>query len=128
MALIAELTWKTLLVWDLQLSAFHMSNRTKQVNVMVVSRFVLPPDPSSISRWNTYKVPKMMMPADKSTLMMRDFEIIGSFTFRGFRFRTSWSTGSTPDGVGKKYVNLYFVMLFVDSYQATALVVHPLWC
>lgn len=44
------LTWKTLLVCERQLKAFHMSNSTKHVNVMVVSRLVLPPEPSSISR------------------------------------------------------------------------------
>lgn len=69
---------------------------------MVVSRFVLPPDPSSISRWKTYKVPKMISPADSRTLMISDLEIIGSLTFLGFRFRTSWSTGSTPVRMKKK--------------------------
>jgi hypothetical protein len=59
------------------------------VNVIVVSRFVLPPEPSSISLWNTYSVPRMMMAAESITLMMSDFEIIGSLTLRGFRFKTS---------------------------------------
>lgn len=63
---------------------------------MVVSRLVLPPEPSSISRWNTNNVPRIIMPADSRTLTISDFEIIGSLTLRGFCLRTSWSTGSTP--------------------------------
>lgn len=91
-----SLTWKTLFVCERQLSAFHISNSTKHVNVMVVSRLVFPPEPSSISLWNTHSVPKMIIPADNKTLTIKDFEIIGSFTLRGFCLSTSWSTGSTP--------------------------------
>jgi hypothetical protein len=41
----------------------------------------------------------MMMAAESITLMIKDFEIIGSLTLRGLRFKTSWSTGSTPGGL-----------------------------
>lgn len=63
---------------------------------MVVSRFVFPADPSAISRWNTHNVPRMMMLAERRTLMINAFVIIGCFTFLGRCFKTSWSTGSTP--------------------------------
>lgn len=86
-----------LLVCDRQLSALNMSNRTKQVNVMVVSRFVLPADPSAISRWKTHNVPKMIMLADSRTFTISARVIMGCLTFRGLCFSTSWSTGSTPN-------------------------------
>lgn len=87
----------TLLVCERQLSAFHMSNKTKQVNVIVVSRAVRPSDPSAISRWNTQSVPRMIIPADSNTLITNDLEIMAFFTFLGRCLSTSWSTGSTPN-------------------------------
>lgn len=87
---------KILFVCERQLSALNMSNNTKQVNVIVVSRFVLPSEPSDISRWNTHSVPTMMMLADRRTFTMSALVIIGCLTLRGRCRSTSWSTFSTP--------------------------------
>lgn len=85
-----------LLVCERQLSALNISKSTKQVKVMVVSRFVLPADPSAISRWNTHRVPRMIMLAERRTLTINARVIMGCLTFLGRCLSTSWSTGSTP--------------------------------
>lgn len=76
-------TLNILFVCERQLSALNISNKTKHVNVMVVSRLVRPPDPSNISRWNTHNVPKIIMLADSKTLIMTLRVIIGCLTLRG---------------------------------------------
>lgn len=98
---------KILLVCERQLSALNISNSTKQVNVIVVSRFVRPSEPSDISRWNTHNVPNIMMLADSKTLIITDFVIIGCLTFLGRWRSTSSSTASTPsDWAEKKQIHL----------------------
>ena len=55
----------TVLVWEREARALKRSKKTKQVNVMVVSRGVTLP--SCISRQNTHSVPLTIIAAESST-------------------------------------------------------------
>ena len=79
--------WKTDFVEDRQLKALNMSNKTKHVNVIVVSLGVTMLSLNSRTKMNI--VPAMIMAADMRTLMMRCLVIIGSLTSRGGCFKTS---------------------------------------
>lgn len=100
------------LTCDRQLNALNISKKTKQVNVMVVSRGVTmlslicksgvnqqtsPPILSRLtSRTKMKSVPQIIIAADINTFKIRLRVIMGWFTLRGGCLRTSGSTGSTP--------------------------------
>lgn len=80
---------------DRQFKALNISNNTKQVNVMVVSRLFTSPS-VSISCVYTSIVPIITIDADVRTRLIRAFVNTGAFRLRGGRLITSGSTGSTP--------------------------------
>lgn len=74
--------------------ALNMSKKTKQVNVIVVSRGVI--ILSCISLQNIHNVPDTMIAELLMICTNNPSDTIGSLTRRGGDFITSLSTGSTP--------------------------------